>query len=176
MQPLEQVEQIEREARDGLSSAPDEDALEVWRTATLGRSGTLTTILRSLGALDPEVRRELGRAANKLKSELEAALEQRRRELRGTQLNSESASNVLDVTLPGRPRRRGKLHPVTLTMREILSAFERMGFSTIEGPEVELEEYNFERLRIPEDHPARDMWDTFWLEPSPSSKPQERRL
>jgi phenylalanyl-tRNA synthetase alpha chain len=77
------------------------------------------------------------------------------------------AAGAIDVTLPGRPQPRGGLHPVTLTLREILAAFTRMGFDTVEGPEVELDEYNFERLRIPADHPARDMWDTFWLQPAP---------
>ena len=163
--PLGQVDDLGREAREALAATDDEGALEAWRTATLGRSGTLTAILRSLGELEPETRRELGRAANQLKRELEAALERRREELREAALVSRVTTGALDVTLPGRPRRRGGLHPVTRTLREILAAFEHMGFDTVEGPEVELDEYNFERLRIPEDHPARDMWDTFWLQP-----------
>ncbi len=169
------VDELGREAHEALAAAADEDALEAWRTATLGRSGTLTAVLRSLGELDPEARRELGRTANRLKGELEAALEQRRQELRGAALDSRVAGDALDVTLPGRARRRGGLHPVTRTLRDILAAFERMGFDTVEGPEVELEEYNFERLRIPEDHPARDMWDTFWLEPATEQAAQKQR-
>ena len=168
------VDDLGREASEALTAALDEDALEAWRTATLGRSGTLTAVLRSLGELDPEARREMGKAANRLKNELEAALEQRRQELRGAPLDSVATGDALDVTLPGRPRRRGGLHPVTRTLREILAAFERMGFDTVEGPEVELEEYNFERLRIPENHPARDMWDTFWLEPATEQAEQKQ--
>ena len=161
---LERVAEVDRDAREALAGASDEEALEQWRTATLGRSGTLTAVLRSLSGLDGDARRTVGRAANTLKSELEAALERRREELSAAALATEVASGALDVTLPGRPRRRGALHPVTQTLRDILAAFERMGFAVVEGPEVELDEYNFQRLRIPPDHPARDMQDTFWIE------------
>jgi phenylalanyl-tRNA synthetase alpha chain len=161
--PTDQLSEVEREAREGLAAASDDGALESWRTAVLGRSGSLTGILRSLGGLEPDQRREVGRAANLLKNELEAALEARREELRRAALAA-TASDAIDVTLPGRPVRRGRLHPVTATLREILDVFGRMGFATVEGPDVELDEYNFGRLRIPEDHPARDMWDTFWID------------
>ena len=172
---VEQVEEVARAAREALAAAADEPALEQWRTATLGRSGSLTAILRTLGDLDREARRDVGRAANVLKGELESALEARLEQLRGAALASQLAAGALDVTLPGRPRRRGGLHPVTRTLREILAAFGRMGFAVVEGPEVELDEYNFERLRIPPDHPARDMWDTFWLD-QPAETPQGERL
>ena len=159
-----------REAHSGLAAVGDEAALEAWRTATLGRSGTLTSILRSLGTLPAEERRAVGAGANVLRDELETAFEARREELRAASLAAAVVSGAVDVTLPGRPQPRGGLHPVTITLREILGAFTRMGFDTVEGPEVELDEYNFERLRIPADHPARDMWDTFWLEPQPGQE------
>ena len=158
------VDALAAEARASLAAAADDDALEAWRVAVLGRSGSLTGVLRSLSGLDPDQRREVGRAANVLKRELEDALEQRREELRAAEFASQLASGAIDVTLPGRPLRRGGLHPVTQTLHEILEAFTRMGFETVEGPEVELDEYNFGKLRIPEDHPARDMWDTFWID------------
>ena len=161
---LERVAEVGREAQEALAAASDERALEQWRTATLGRSGTLTAILRSLSDLEPDARRELGRAANALKGELEEALAQRLEELRQAALAVQVAEGALDVTLPGRPLRRGGLHPVTRTLREILAVSERMGFAVVEGREVELDEYNFERLRIPPDHPARDMWDTIWVD------------
>ena len=164
MATTDRVAEVEAEARAGLEAAADEAALERWRTVTLGRSGTLTAILRSLGELDGDARREVGRAANRLKAQLEAALEQRREQLRGAALASAVEAGALDVTLPGRPRRRGGLHPVGSTLRDILATFERMGFESVEGPEVELELYNFDKLRIPADHPARDMWDTFWID------------
>ena len=158
------LDALAREARAGLAAAEDEAALEAWRVATLGRSGALTSVLRGVAALPPERRREAGRAANALKRELEAALGGRREALRAVALASRAGEGALDVTLPGRRRRRGGLHPVTQTLRDILDAFAGMGYSVVEGPEVELDEYNFTRLRIPEDHPARDMWDTFWID------------
>ncbi len=161
---LGRVAEVEREAREALAQASDERALDEWRTRVLGRSGALTAILRTLGGLEPEQRREVGAAANRAKDALEAALETRREELRTAALAAAVSEGAIDVTLPGRPRPRGRLHPVTQTLREILVTFERMGFESVEGPEVELDEYNFGRLRIPEDHPARDMWDTFWVD------------
>jgi phenylalanyl-tRNA synthetase alpha chain len=166
------LDDIAQEARDGLAAAADEQALEAWRTATLGRSGRVTSVLRSLGGLPPEERRAVGAAANALRDELEAALAERREALRAASLATAVAEGAIDVTLPGRPQPRGGLHPVTITLREILAAFTRMGFDTVEGPEVELDEYNFERLRIPADHPARDMWDTFWLRPPDGAAPE----
>ena len=158
---LDQVAQVEAEARERLAGAADTDALEAWRTAVLGRSGTLTAVLRGLGALPEDERRAVGAAANIAKQGLEAALDARREELRHAALANVEA---LDVTLPGRPFGRGRLHPVTQVRRQILDIFARLGFATVEGPEVELDEYNFGRLRIPEHHPARDMWDTFWFD------------
>jgi phenylalanyl-tRNA synthetase alpha chain len=160
---LDQVAEVEREALEALEGAADEAALEQWRTRVLGRSGTLTGILRGIGALEAEERRATGAAANAAKQRLEAALEERRGALHRAALAAVTAA-PLDVTLPGRPVRRGRLHPITQVRRQILDVFARLGFSIVEGPEVELDEYNFGRLRIPEDHPARDMWDTFWLE------------
>ncbi len=160
----QRVLEVEAEARAGLAGAADEAALEAWRTSVLGRSGTLTGVLRGLGALPEDERRAVGAAANTAKQALEAALDARREELRRGALASMEA---LDVTLPGRPMRRGRLHPVTQVRREILDIFARLGFATVEGPEVELDEYNFGRLRIPEHHPARDMWDTFWFDTAP---------
>jgi phenylalanyl-tRNA synthetase alpha chain len=154
---------LAEEARASLAGVADERALEQWRTSVLGRSGSLTGVLRSLAGLEADERREVGRVANELKRELEEALEGRREELRRAALDRQTHEGAVDVTLPGRPRRRGGLHPVTQTMREILAAFTRMGFQIVEGPEVELDEYNFGKLRIPADHPARDMWDTFWI-------------
>ena len=157
----QRVAEVEADARAGLAAAADESALEAWRTGVLGRSGTLTSVLRGLGALPEDERRAVGAAANTVKQALEAALDVRREELRRGALAS---LEPLDVTLPGRPMGVGRLHPVTQVRRQILDIFARLAFATVEGPEVELDEYNFGRLRIPEHHPARDMWDTFWLE------------
>ncbi len=170
---LERLADVEREAREGLAAASDDGALEEWRTSTLGRSGALTGILRSIGELEAEERKAVGQAANVLKRELEAALEERQGELRRATL---ARAEPIDVTLPGRPRRIGRLHPVTQTLRQMLDVLQRLGFAVVEGPEVELDEYNFDRLRIPEHHPARDMWDTFWLEPREGSSAPRQTL
>ncbi len=149
-------------ARTELDAAGDEAALEEWRIAYLGRKGRLTLVLRSLGELPVEERRTLGAEANRLKQELESALDSRRMELQQQRRRAETGR--LDVTLPGRTKRIGRLHPVTQTLREMLDIFVSMGFSVIEGPEVELDYYNFQALRIPEDHPARDMQDTLYVD------------
>ncbi len=159
---LDRVAVVEEQARASLAEAGDDAAIEEWRKSVLGRSGAVTGILRSIGELPDDQRRETGQAANAAKQRLERALEERREELRVAAASSNTGA--IDVTLPGRPQRHGRLHPSTLTLRRILDIFGRMGFATIEGREVELDEYNFERLRIPKHHPARDMWDTFWVD------------
>ncbi|PKN78538.1 MAG: phenylalanine--tRNA ligase subunit alpha [Chloroflexi bacterium HGW-Chloroflexi-9] len=161
--PHDRVAEIEREGLEALAGTSDEAALDAWRVRVLGKSGTLTGVLRGLGELPPEDRKVLGAAANLAKNALEAALEERREALRRAALASVEA-DAIDVTLPGRPAPRGRLHPITQVRRQILDVFERLGFLVIEGPEVELDSYNFDSLRIPEHHPARDMWDTFWFD------------
>ena len=158
------LEELAAAARSELSEANDEAALESWRIAYLGRKGRLTHVLRGVAGLAVEQRRQVGAAANRLKAELEASLEERRRALAHERLAATEEAGRLDVTLPGRPKRIGRLHPVTQTLRQMLEIFNAMGFSTIEGPEVETDYYNFTALRIPEDHPARDMQDTLWLD------------
>jgi phenylalanyl-tRNA synthetase alpha chain len=160
---LDRLADVERDALEGLRAASDDAGLEAWRTRILGRSGALTGILRGIGELPAEERRDVGAAANRVKVALEAALEERRAALHQAALAA-AVAEPLDVTLPGRPVRRGRLHPITQTRRRILDVFARLGFAIVEGPEVELDEFNFGRLRIPEHHPARDMWDTFWVE------------
>jgi phenylalanyl-tRNA synthetase alpha chain len=131
----------------------------------LGRKdGKLTGVLRSLSSLPIEDRKSTGAAANALKLELDAAYDARRDDLRRAAIASTFAREKVDVTLPGRPHPRGGLHPVTQLKNRIIAAFASMGFSVVEGPEVELEYYNFDALRIPGDHPARDMWDTIWVD------------
>ena len=159
----DRIASIERDALAALGAAADEGAIEGWRLSVLGRSGELTSVLRGIGGLDPEERKAVGAEANRAKQVLEAALEERREALRRAALASTEA-DALDVTLPGRPLRQGRLHPITQVRRRILDVFERLGFQVIEGPEIELDAYNFGALRIPEHHPARDMWDTFWFD------------
>ncbi len=158
------LEALASTARSGLDAAGDEAELEAWRIAHLGRKGSLTLVLRSLGDLPVEERRRVGGEANRLKQELETALESRREQLKQERLANTMEAGWLDVTLPGRPKRVGRLHPITQTMREIESIFVSMGFSPVEGPEVETDYYNFEALLLEKDHPARDMQDTMYID------------
>jgi phenylalanyl-tRNA synthetase alpha chain len=161
---LSEVEQLACSARSALAAAADDKALEAWRVAYLGRKGKLTLFLRSLGSFPPEERRRVGAAANRLKEELTAALAAHQAEMGQQRLVAAIEKGRLDVSLPGRPKKVGRLHPVTQTLRDVLDVFVSMGFSVVEGPEVELDYYNFEALRMPKDHPARDMWDTLYVD------------
>ncbi|MFQ5894512.1 MAG: phenylalanine--tRNA ligase subunit alpha [Nitrospinota bacterium] len=151
---------IEEEALATIRAAPDERALEEVRVRYLGRRGALTQLLRSVGQLPPEERPRAGREGNRVKVALERALEERREGLRAAAVQPPPG---LDITLPGRPVRRGRLHPITQTLDEIVAIFAGLGFAVVEGPEVELDYYNFEALNIPRDHPARDMQATFYV-------------
>ena len=161
---VELVEEVKVGALDELAAASDEEKLEQWRIAYLGRSGRLTQVLRGLGSIDQSERGAVGAAANAAKSLLQDGLERRRSELKSAQLSSQLDQEAIDVTLPGWPAPQGRLHPVTQTLREIEAAFVSMGFRVEEGPEVEWDRYNFDMLNIPKDHPARDMWDTLWID------------
>ena len=165
MQPqTDVVERTTDEALERLKAVSDLDGLEEWRVSTLGRNGSLTQILRSLGSVPKEERPQLGAAANEAKNVLEGHLAEREQELKTAHLAEVVERESIDVTLPGRPVPQGRLHPTTRMLREITSVFSSMGFQVEEGPEIELDRYNFDLLNIPKDHPARDMWDTLWID------------
>jgi phenylalanyl-tRNA synthetase alpha chain len=147
-----------------LDQAGDPSSLDQWRIAYLGRRGSLTTVLRSLSDLDIDLRRELGGLGNRAKADLEERLAQKTEAISRAQQADAFARDRIDVTLPGRPTALGRLHPTTQIVREITDAFLGMGFSIVEGPEVEWDHYNFEMLNIPEGHPARDMWNSLWID------------
>jgi phenylalanyl-tRNA synthetase alpha chain len=162
------LDELTREAHAALESATDEAALEQFRLRFLSRGqGRITALRRGLGGLPPEDRPRAGAAINRLAEEIEAAFEARRAALRARSLEERLLRDRIDVTLPGRPRPRGRLHPITQTLRQIIAVFGELGFRVAEGPEVEWDHFNFEMLRIPQDHPARDMWDTFWIDEHP---------
>ena len=149
-----------------LATIETTDGLDEWYTRYLGRErGELSAILKGLGKLPGEQRKLVGQAANTVKEELARLLEERRGELRAQERTAALERETLDVTLPGRPIARGHMHPLARTMRQIADIFEQMGFQTFQGPEVETDYYNFQALNIPQDHPARDMQDTFWVAP-----------
>ncbi len=158
------ITNIETSALKDLDATAGIDQLDAWRVAYLGRRGHLTQVLRGLAGLSLDERRAIGARANALKLRLEAACDQRRAHLEEASLSRVIEGERLDVTLPGPPLPRGRLHPITQALREVLDAFVSMGFQVAEGPEIEWDRYNFEALRIPADHPARDMWDTLWID------------
>ena len=160
IQPSESVEQLREAAVSALNSADSSEQLESWRVDFLGRKGRLTVLLRGLGSLEIEDRKIVGAAANLLRADLDSLYEERDRQAK----LSNAPVGSLDVTLPGRKPALGGLHPSTQMIREITQAFNEMGFQTVEGPEVELEKYNFDMLNIPAGHPARDQWDTIWVD------------
>ncbi|MDA8172621.1 MAG: phenylalanine--tRNA ligase subunit alpha [Nitrospiraceae bacterium] len=139
--------------------------LEQLRVRYLGKKGILTAELKKLGGLPPEERRSAGALLNETKIFVEAELAARKEELKELDLREKFASQAIDVTLPGKYTPPGRTHPIIRVMREATSIFVAMGFSVEEGPEVELDYYNFEALNIPKEHPAREMQDTFYVSP-----------
>jgi phenylalanyl-tRNA synthetase alpha chain len=160
----EPLSDLETSALQELDKISTSSQLEEWRLSYLGRKGDLTSILRGLASLSLDERRRIGAEANRLKIVLETAHETKRLQIEQARLNRLIEGERLDVTLPGPPYPLGRLHPITQTLRDVLHAFENMGFQVAEGPEIEWDYYNFEALRIPADHPARDMWDTLWID------------
>jgi phenylalanyl-tRNA synthetase alpha chain len=156
----ESVEELKTAAIIALDSSESAEQLEAWRVGFLGRKGRLTGLLRELGSLDIDQRKVVGAAANSLRDDLEALYKERSIQSK----SSQAPVGSIDITLPGRRPALGGLHPSTQMIREITQAFNEMGFQTIEGPEVELEKYNFDMLNIPANHPARDQWDTIWVD------------
>lgn len=157
------LEALRSDAPPRLASARTVDAVDALRHELLGRSGTLTALLRQLGSVPAEERPALGQLANRVRGELEAAIGERLGQLREDDLDARLAAEALDMTAPGRPMPVGHLHPVHTTMRDVRELFHAYGFEVFEGPEIETEEYNFELLNIPPDHPARDLWDTLYV-------------
>ena len=157
------LEPLHAEALAALATASTPEALEQWRVGYLGRRGKLTEVLRGLASLPPDQRRAAGASANQLKTVLEEQLAEHLR-LQQQQSLGLLASDQIDVTLPGRPVAIGRYHPLTTIVREICDIFAGMGFQVMEGPEVEWDLYNFERLNIPKHHPARDQFSTLWVD------------
>ncbi|MBI4233855.1 MAG: phenylalanine--tRNA ligase subunit alpha, partial [Chloroflexi bacterium] len=160
---VQELQAIREQALQELDAASSPQAVEEWRVAYLGRKGRLSLALRSVATLPVEERRTAGSLGNELKQLLEERLAGRQQALREQEL-ARAARERLDVTLPGRPVTLGRLHPTTQIVREICAAFVSLGFQVVEGPEVEWDRYNFEMLNIPKDHPARDMWNTLWID------------
>lgn len=162
----ERLRKMEEEAFQELKNSTGEAQIQMLRTKYLGRKGILTQFLRDMGKIPAAERPVLGRLANELKVKLEAAIEKTLEEERQRQKTEKLLQEEIDVSLPGRKPALGSMHLLTQVTYDIVSIFERLGFEVSEGPEVELDYYNFEALNFPKDHPARDMQDTFYFSPN----------
>ncbi len=159
---MEEIEALREQALKEIASAQTLQELTGIRAKYLGKKGSVNALLRRIPELPPEERRAYGRKVNELKEIIEKALKEKEQELRRREIERSLAAEWVDLTVP-LSRSAGTLHPITLTLERIVSIFRGMGFSVEEGPEVELESYNFDLLNIPPDHPARDMQDTFYV-------------
>lgn len=158
------LDQLVSEARQSFSSTSDAVALEEVKAKFLGKSGLLTEMLKGLGKLDPDSRKTEGAKINAAKSAIEGALQERRQQLADDLLQARLSQEAIDVSLPGRGRGVGSLHPVMRTWERVEEIFHSMGFEVAQGPEIENDWYNFTALNSPENHPARSMQDTFYVE------------
>lgn len=162
---LERLNRLKSKAEEEISSAAALSELEALRVTYLGKKSELMEILKGLGGLDPEERKQVGMEANIIKNFLTGLLAQKSEELSANAVKQDiSKVSDFDITLPGNIYAAGSFNPVTIVQREIEKIFTGMGFNIVDGPEVEDDFYNFEALNIPKHHPARDMQDTYWLE------------
>ena len=159
----EELEILQKEILASLSQVSTEKELSEIRVRVLGRKGSLTQLLKRLGTLPETERREIGKRANQVKEDLEKRIEETLLQIQERERKEALGREKIDVTLPGRRIPVGKRHPLTQTLDEIIDIFSRLGFEVVEGPEVELDYYNFEALNIPQGHPAREMQATFFI-------------
>ena len=167
---------LQQQTLAAISDARDEATLEAARVATVGKKGTISALLATLGKMSPDERKSAGAAINALKDEVNEALAARRIILKGAALEARLKAEALDVTLPVRRAgvETGRIHPISQVFDEITAIFADMGFSIAEGPDIESDDYNFTKLNFPPGHPAREMHDTFFFEPDPATG--ERKL
>lgn len=161
----EKIEEIRSTALADIKAAESLQELESIRVRVLGRKGSLTEVLRGVSQAPPELRPELGKTANEVKTAIAHALEERKAALEATGSSQQAAEHSVDLTLPGRRLPQGRLHVVAALLDEMIDIFTELGFQVATGPDIETEYYNFDSLNTPEDHPARDLHDTFFVKP-----------
>jgi phenylalanyl-tRNA synthetase alpha chain len=166
---MSDLAQLENEILADVAAAADDGALEAVRVAALGKNGTISALLKTLGALPPEQRKSQGPLINGMKDRVNAALAERRDAFKAAALEARLNTESIDVTLPVReaPAEIGRVHPITQVIDELTAIFADMGFAVAEGPDIETDDYNFTKLNFPEEHPARAMHDTFSFNPKP---------
>ena len=160
---LENLKAISAAAKDAIAAACDEAAIESLRVQYLGKKGELTAILKQMGSLSAEERPKMGALVNEAKQELEELIAIKRNELKAKAQDEKLKAETIDITMPAKEIKPGKLHPLNTVLDDMINIFQSMGFDVVDGPEVETDYYNFQCLNVPEDHPARDMQDTFYL-------------
>ena len=159
----DRLNSIKLSAESELKNAADLNTLETLRVKYLGKKGELTAVMKGMGKLSKEERPVIGQLANKVRSGIESALEEKKKALTELAKEMKLKAETIDVALPGRKPETGAKHPLTTVLDDLQDIFIGMGFSIVEGPEVELDYYNFEALNLPPDHPARDTQDTFYI-------------
>src|SRR5882724_9584489 len=167
------LSKLEAELTAAVSAAADVAALEAVRVAALGKSGSVSELLKTLGAMSPDERRERGPLINGLRDRIGGALAERKAALEAAELDAKLAAETVDLTLPPPPERRGRVHPTMQVQDEMIAIFAEMGFGLAEGPDIEDDFHNFTALNFPPKHPARELHDTFWL---PEDDKGERKV
>ena len=160
----QKINEIRSRALEEIKRVSDSRALDELRVRLLGKKGELTGILRSMGQVTAEMRPQIGQWVNEARESIESAIAQAQAEISRREMEKRLESEKLDVTLPVEERSTGSLHPMSLVLEQLLDIFTGMGFEAVEGPEVELDHYNFELMNIPKNHPARDAQDTFYVD------------
>ena len=159
----EQLTGILEVAKEAIAAADSEQIIEELRVKYLGKKGELTALLKQMGSLSPEERPKMGQLVNEAKSQIEALITEKAKELKEKATELKLAAETIDITMPAKTVKKGKLHPLNTVLNDMIDIFQSMGFDVVDGPEVETDHYNFECLNVPADHPARDMQDTFYL-------------
>ena len=160
---MKSLDAVSSEIIDAIAAADSLDALEAIRIDALGKKGRISLMMRDLGGMDAEARKQAGQALNKVKDEIAAAIDAKQTLLASAALNARLSAERLDVSLPSRPEIDARLHPLSRTIEEVIAIFAEMGFQVAEGPDIESDYYNFTALNIPPEHPARQEHDTFYL-------------
>ena len=159
----QQLEQIKTAALEAINAAQNSADCENVRVKYLGKKGELTAILKMMGGLSPEERPIMGQLVNTAKAEVDAALSAKVQQMQAAAEELKLKEETIDITMPAKADKTGKLHPLNTVLNDMIDIFQSMGFDVVDGPEVETDHYNFECLNVPQDHPARDMQDTFYL-------------
>ena len=173
---MSNIEALKHEIVEIVRAANDIKTLEDVRVQALGKKGKVTAMMKTLGFMSPEERKEMGQALNKLKNEIADEIEAKAKKLKEHELNKRLHEEKVDITLSTRPEEKGYIHPITQTIEEMIAIFATMGFTVTEGPEIEDDFHNFTALNFPPEHPARQMHDTFYLPDAPNKEGDDVNL